>query len=99
MQSAGYASGFREATDEAMLGEKNLVCDGSADHGKCCSKRPGLRSEIVSGDAMEVYRAVPWRKNSGNHGRPWAAECVLHGSSQWGSLENDGFWEHLDAHL
>jgi len=89
IQSAGYPFEFQEATDEATFSEKNLLCGYAARDWGRCRKRAELRPKVISGDAMEVHRTVPWWKNGGNYGRPRAAESVLYGSGEWRRLEND----------
>jgi hypothetical protein len=82
-----------------MLDEKNLECGGTADNRERCGERAELRSEIVSGDAMAVHRAVPRRAHCGHYRSSRATESVLYGRGKWRSLENDGFWQYLVANF
>src|ERR1700739_3836502 len=85
------------ATNDATFDEEYLAFGSAADNRERRGERAELRPEIVSGDAMEVHRAVPRRTHCGNYGSSRATECVLYGRGKRRSLENDGFREYMVA--
>jgi hypothetical protein len=88
-----------EATDDTAFDEKNLVCGAITDNWEFCGECANLQRETVSRDAVEMHWAIPWRANRGNYGSAGTSKPVLYGRSKWRSVEDDGFWEHLDANL